>query len=254
MIQKTFKADGRLVSFPDGDATAGSWDTGDSPRRFGKVHDMIDGVFEGLALRFLKLSATSKVTDKDGVEAIAMLSVLREFSAVYLEWSEDSKDDSVKAAVSPSNGSSNSAITSLFANNNDLGDLGLGDGPLLKAADDSSKAGSGLPPRATYFVSKMLHELTTAFEAIVSQFRVEQIVWINSQKADPKSPMVLPPFYKFPTLLQQVLEMTNGMVSTPPPTYFPISVLLALASCLIGRHCLVWRICWRSSPVNSFYG
>lgn len=212
---------------------------------------MIDGVFEGLALRFLKLSATYKVTDKDGVEAIAMLSVLREFSAVYLEWSEDGKDDSVKAAVSPSNGSSHSAITSLFANNNDLGDLGLGDGPLMKAPDDgSNKAGSSLPPRATYFISKMLHELTTAFEAIVSQFRVEQIVWINSQKADPKSPMVLPPFYKFPTLLQQVLEMTNGMVRLPTPLHFDLLSCLIDRNpsrvCITHRRCLASRICWRS--------
>lgn len=191
-----------MVSFMETEAASpGSWDGTDSPKRFGKVHDMIDGVFEGLAPRFMKLTATSKGTEKDGVEAVAMLAVLREFSTMYLEWQDD-KD-------STGNSGSSNKVT-ISNSNNAAGIMTLVASSATPAGGEDN--GSSLPPRATYFVSKLLHDLTTAFESVINQFRVEQIVWINNQKADSKSPSVLVPFYKFPTLLQQILEMTNGMV------------------------------------------
>lgn len=186
-----------MVAFIDtGDSPIGSSD--ENTRRFGKVHEMIDRIFDDLVPRFLKLTATSKSSEKDGIEAIAMLSVLREFTTMYLEWQEDG-----------GNGSSSGANTTSAATSVDLLFS-----PLSTSASSSSKEDSNaaIPPRATYFVSKMLHELSTSLESVINQYRVEQIVWINSQKADPKSPGVLTPFCKFPTLLHQIVEMTNGMV------------------------------------------
>jgi hypothetical protein len=190
-VKKTFKMNGRMVSFID---------TGDggneTTRRFDKVNDMIDGIFDELVSRFLKLTATSKSSEKDGVESVAMLSVLREFTTMYLEWQDDR-----------GNGSSSAVNASAIATSVDLLFS-----PLSTSASASSKDNSdAIPSRATYFVSKMLHELSNSFQSIINQYRVEQIVWINSQKADPKFPGVLAPFYKFPTLLHQIVEMTNGM-------------------------------------------
>lgn len=174
-----------------------------SPHRTSKIHDMIDNVFDGVASRFLKLTATpiakSNANEFDGIEAIAMLAVIREFSAVFLETGEANKDE--RDSMSESNPSITASMSSFAAVNG-------GGAPVAGTTAEESPT----IPRATYYVSKLLASLTTSYENIINHYTLAQNVWINAQKADPKSPAVLVPFYKFPTLVQQILEMTNGQV------------------------------------------
>lgn len=62
------------------------------------------------------------------------------------------------------------------------------------------------------YLNKMFKTLRNALEQNIHAFTLEQINWINSQRADPKSPGVLSPFVKFPSLVLQIMQVTNGLV------------------------------------------
>lgn len=129
----------------------------------------------------------------DGIEAIAMLTILHEFSLMYVAISPY-LFDSVGAPMEKR------ATISFDESNENI--------PTV----DSAAAAPSHPQ--SYYLIQVLDTLRNALLARIHQFVNEQIVWINAQKYDPKSPAVLVPFAKFPTLIVQVMEMTNGMVRT----------------------------------------
>lgn len=200
-IKTIFKLDGRSTLLVD--ETLQSASPSDDVSSFvnSKLHDMVEGVFDGLLPRFLKLSS-SKITsssasasaaaasvggagassgssnsnvDHDGVEAAAMLTMIKEFSRVY----------SSNGPTNPS--SSTNSSTNI----------------ILESAISSTPS--------SFYLDKLLTTLSSTYEVIISQYCSEQVTWITAQKADPKAAGVLPPFFKFPTLVQQVLEMTNEL-------------------------------------------
>jgi hypothetical protein len=140
---------------------------------------MLEAVFEGCAERLMSLSAMTSSNAlnptivasqeaKDGIESIAMLACLTQYS--------ESFNDSVQA---------------FERNENYQQFLFLG---------------------STLYLMKILKVLKLQLEQNILSFANEQISWIQNQRADPKSPEVLSPFLRFPTIVMHVIQMINGKV------------------------------------------
>ena len=67
---------------------------------------------------------------------------------------------------------------------------------------------------SSLYLAKIFKSLKAALEQNIHAYTLEQINWINSQRGDPKAPGVLLPFTKFPTMVMQITQMTNGLVSS----------------------------------------
>lgn len=192
---------------------------GESAHTFGssKLASLLQTMFEPVVTRFethiLRCSAvgsggatTSSAAGggelADGIEAVAMLTVLHEFSLMYASISpmlfeNTSTSSSVSAAVPEKR----HTMISFEDSNENI------------TVPSAESAAATAAPAVSYYLMQVLDTLRNALLARLHQFVNEQIVWINAQKYDPKSPAVLAPFAKFPTLIVQVMEMTNGMVS-----------------------------------------
>jgi hypothetical protein len=155
-----------------------------------RLHSLLVGVFESLLPRLLSISNNSPTTTSnaeiDGIEAIAMLTVLVEFTSFYLDTTRGSL--SIHSTSRPSSPSISSRAISTIEEDVDS-------------------------PPIVYFYSTMIFaELKEALEQRIYAFTTEQINWILVQKGDPKAPGVFPPFYRFPTLVLHVVEMLHEQV------------------------------------------
>lgn len=122
-------------------------------------------------------------SDVDGIEAIALLSVLTSFSNNYimnlaqLAMKELETSETTNSVVR-----AQETITYSALNTN------------------------------TLYLSKVFKILQDSFEQRIMLYTQEQFHWIIAQKVDIKAAEVLPPFFKFPTFVAQIVEMTQSEV------------------------------------------
>lgn len=155
--------------------------------------------FETHILHCSSSSTTASGSDQvDGIECIAMLTILHEFSLLYTNASPFLVEN-IATLPNEKRGSVNyeeSLDTMVTAT----------------TTTTESAAGPTNPPISFYLV-QVFDTLRNSLLSRLHVFVNEQISWINSQKCDPKSSSVLLPFSRFPTLIVQAMEMSHGMVS-----------------------------------------
>jgi hypothetical protein len=78
------------------------------------------------------------------------------------------------------------------------------------------------------YLGKTLRTLQQQLEQNIVLFGNEQIQWIHSQRADPKSPNVLLPFLRFPSIVLHIVQMTTGKVCKLSPLNIDILVYFLL--------------------------
>jgi hypothetical protein len=165
-----------------------------------KVQQMMENIFDGIIDRILKLISTPTVkgngNECDGMEAMAMLSILKEYSELVDKLSVYRDDNIISSSTATAN-----ATTVVRGNNNNNNN-----------SMDSNENNMQNNNNNLIYVRKFLQQLMEKYDGIVRHYTQLQVNWINNQKGDPKSPGILPSFYKFPTLVQQILEMSNNMM------------------------------------------
>ncbi len=163
-----------------------------------KLSAMLESLFEGVMHRFEAslLHCSDSVigsvvvgVDKgvNGVEVVAMLTVLHQFQLMYPTVTPFTEDDHVDL-------SSSIALQS--------------EEPLFRDARLDAH-----PASNTLYLTKVLQSFKQSLSTQLNLFVGEQISWINAQKSDPKAATVQAPFARFPTLILQLFEMTDGLVS-----------------------------------------
>ncbi len=164
-----------------------------------KLGSVMESLFEAVLHRFeasllhCSVSTTGSVVGGDGgvdgVEVVAMLTVLHQFQLLYPTVTpfpeEGTLDDSSPLMLSQSEepASPDVRLSNVHASSN------------------------------TLFLNKALQSFKLSLSARLNLFVGEQISWINAQKSDPKAATVQTPFARFPTLILQLFEMTDGLVS-----------------------------------------
>lgn len=142
-----------------------------------RLHNLLVGVFETLQPRLLSIANAPSAQEVDGVEAVAMLTVLNDFAAFYCA------PDRERASILE---------------------------PAASAGTPTAAAAAADAQATTYFYTTMIFdELRTALETRIQTFTSEQVSWIQAQKGDPKIAGIFAPFARFPTLVMHLLEMTR---------------------------------------------
>eukprot|EP00981_Chlorochromonas_danica_P009700 scaffold2799_cov159-Ochromonas_danica.AAC.17 len=210
-IKKTFHLDGRR---PEGTSQTALTDRADvvnlvadaTTFAHSRLHRLLLGLFESVPTRLLSLSNTSPSSNSgsggemDGIEAVAMLTVLTDFIAFYQE---------NKGSVDLTDGSSSKEVN---------GDIGV----------------------AYFYTSLLFEDMKATLQQRIQTFTNEQINWIRAQKGDPKAPGVFTPFARFPTVVLHIMEMVQGQVHDSMVRYlhwmveYEFPSLSALASRIEG--------------------
>lgn len=223
-LEESYNNDGLDTSFEGG---AGSGGTGGGglvyhDQNEGKlnVEEMMSSIFDSMLKRLYSISAVSvnigssntTNNDVDGIEAIALLTVLNQYLAAFIE--SLNQLNAMAAATATSNADSKTTLP--------LGVLGPSSHAMLMpvgvdVTSSTEMTEANLYSLRTYnnrvFLFKLYDTLKETYEQRIQQYKGDQIKWIQSQKADPKLPAVLVPFHRYPTLVLQICEMCNGEVS-----------------------------------------
>lgn len=156
-----------------------------------KLCAVLDAVFEPALARVDHALLHCGAADgaADGVEVVALLTVLYQFSQQYPSLSPLADEQEASG----------------------------GTGQELEEEDDddgeSARQDRAVATPHNVYLYKMLGSFRSSLLARLSAFGADQVAWIGAQKADLKAASVLPPFARFPTLILQLVEMTNGIVS-----------------------------------------
>ena len=157
-------------------------------------------------------AAAGVITGADVVGALAMLSVLTEFETSYREAMIIQFSNNIMA----NNNNNNTASGSLAPppspprkGRYSVQTPGADDVPIPSARSDEE----ALTLYLELYLTRCMESQRLNLLSRISAFTSDQINWLKVQKADPKTPDVLPPFASFPTLVAQVQEMCNGKVT-----------------------------------------
>lgn len=200
----------------------------------------MNAIFDTVFKRLTSISASSvlnssNASETDGIEAIALLSVLQQFLTSFMESlnslnsSPNPPSSNLALDTTNTNNNNNAGKDANNQNNNNtsptLANTAASRSQLIKRPSiyQELNPSSYMDPESQLYVLrtvnnrvflfKLFDSLKEYFEQRINAFMNEQIKWINAQKADPKSPNVLLPFYRFPTLIMQIIEMCNGEVT-----------------------------------------
>lgn len=96
-----------------------------------------------------------------------------------------------------------------------MGSMGRYRTSSMESTRDSADAVAGAETSSTaVFVSSCLWDMKEILVKQLAEFTASQVTWIYQQKGDPKKPIVLLPVAKFPSLIDQVLELSGNQVHT----------------------------------------
>lgn len=174
---------------------------------------------------FNQTSSSSSNTEVDGLESIAMLTVLTQFAISY---NTTTTNPTENGSNSIGKRLSSMKLSPLNQSNYNFDDNSSGreqmhldsiyrlDSNVDQQDSNNFTTAAGIATSITsntlYYLNHIVELLRSRIVAKIQTFVSDQVNWINNQRADVKSPAILLPFTKFPTLLQQVNELTNGMV------------------------------------------
>jgi hypothetical protein len=159
-----------------------------------------------------KSSAATAAMGQDGMEALAMLTILTSFEGMYHAAIVHRLTSELEQQTAPqATASSSSGVTAHKT--------------LVKfnVKEDSSSSSAiaadvGIEETARLLCSELyIHSVLESFKTTllgrVEEFTREQLQWIRTGKADPKAPEVLLPVAAFHSFIAQVNEMCCGQVT-----------------------------------------
>lgn len=159
-----------------------------------------------------KSSAATAAMGQDGMEALAMLTILTSFEGMYHAaivhrlTSELEQQTTPQAAASSSSGVTAHKTLVKFNVKED------------SSSSSAIAADVGIEETARLLCSELyIHSVLESFKKTllgrVEEFTREQLQWIRTGKADPKAPEVLLPVAAFHSFVAQVNEMCYGQVT-----------------------------------------
>ena len=155
-------------------------------------------------------SSAAAAMGQDGMEALAMLTILTSFEGMYHAAIVHRLTSELEQQTAPqATASSSSGVT---AHKSVVKFNVKEDSSVAVAVDD------GLEERARLWCSELyIHSVLESFKKTllgrVEEFTREQLQWIRTGKADPKTPEVLLPVAAFHSFIAQVNEMCYGQVT-----------------------------------------
>jgi hypothetical protein len=201
------------------------------------LEDLMSFIFESVSKRIFSISVfsitnASNTNETDGMEAIALLAVLHQFLTSFTEnvissgnvenpsnpsntnnvapFNPTPAGSHVGLSIQPPQAEQISSLPSPSASLSNVEYLSLNPNQFM---DPELVVYSLRETNSRVFLLKLFDTMRDTLEQRITTYTNEQIKWIQTQKFDPKSPNVLLPFYRFPSLVMQIMEMTNDEVT-----------------------------------------
>eukprot|EP01038_Epipyxis_sp_PR26KG_P007336 gene7336-10000_t len=179
-----------------------------------KLFNMMEALFTSLMPRLETcLFSTQSSSDVDGMEAIAMLTVLTRFAQSYNNEIDFSNSSNTNPALTTaiSTRSSNENIDNSFGYDEEKIQIITYYSSETSILGGTDSIDSLLELNSVSYLNKFFECLKNILLYRINAYVTEQLNWISNQQGDPKSPNVSNPFARFPTFILQVLEMTKGL-------------------------------------------